>query len=323
MVRASKNHYKLPQQINPGEFIPWLRLIQSMSVLIAMSFNDWVLTNESPLRLGCFVATFLTMTLLERLIPRRSPSSAITLRWFNHLAIMVLYTALVRLMIPVATIEVAASIAERGWGLLNGLNLPVALAVAIALITLDFIIWLQHVIFHTVPVLWRLHRVHHADLNYDVTTGIRFHPFEILLSVGIKMGAIALLGAPVLSVVMFEVLLNATSLFNHSNITLPQWGDRLLRWVIVTPDMHRVHHSIDIRESNRNFGFNTPWWDRLFGTYQAQPNLGHRGMTLGIREYRRPRDVVSLLGVLRLPFQPLMPEPRQSYAIAVTHREPE
>jgi len=285
-----------------------------------MSINDWFLVNESAIRLSCFVGTLTIMTVLERLAPRRSPTSSNffpqRIRWINNVAMMVIYTVLVRLIIPVATIDVATSVGEHGWGVLNVLNVPFVLSVAIALLALDFIIWLQHVVFHAVPVLWRLHRVHHADLHYDVTTGIRFHPIEILLSISIKLGAIALLGAPVLAVVIFEVLLNVTSLFNHSNINLPRWGDRLLRWVVVTPDMHRVHHSIDFHESNRNFGFNLPWWDRLFGTYQDQPKLGHHGMTIGIVEYRRPRDVVSLMGLLRLPCQPLTPTTPQSYAIA-------
>ncbi|MEB3211416.1 MAG: sterol desaturase family protein [Leptolyngbyaceae bacterium] len=280
-----------------------------------MSLNDWFLAHETSIRLGSFVIILAVMVLWEKRFPRRPTSIPFT-RWVNNMALMVIYTVLIRLVIPVATIDVAGVVHEQGWGILNLIELPFAVSVAIALITLDFIIWLQHVVFHAVPWLWRLHRVHHADLHYDATTGIRFHPLEILLSVGIKFGAIALLGAPVIAVVIFEVLLNATSLFNHGNIALPRGCDRLLRWVIVTPDMHRVHHSIDVHESNRNFGFNTPWWDRLFGTYQDQPKLGHQEMTIGILEYRRPHDVVSLGGLLRLPLRPLTPDTTRYCAIA-------
>ena len=155
---------------------------------------------------------------------------------------------------------------------------------------LDLAIYLQHVLFHAVPALWRLHRMHHADLEFDVTTGARFHPIEILLSMGIKLGVVAALGAPAIAVLIFEVLLNATSMFNHSNVRMPVWIDRVLRWIVVTPDMHRVHHSIVARETNSNFGFNLPWWDRLFGTYRDQPAAGHEAMTIGIEQFREPAE---------------------------------
>jgi sterol desaturase/sphingolipid hydroxylase (fatty acid hydroxylase superfamily) len=157
-------------------------------------------------------------------------------------------------------------------------------------VALDLAIYLQHVLFHAVPALWRLHRVHHADLEIDVTTGARFHPIEILLSMGIKLGVVAALGTPAAAVLIFEVLLNATSMFNHSNVRMPLWLDRVVRWVVVTPDMHRVHHSIVARETNSNFGFNLPWWDRLFGTYRAQPAAGHEAMIIGIDQFRDPAE---------------------------------
>jgi sterol desaturase/sphingolipid hydroxylase (fatty acid hydroxylase superfamily) len=172
--------------------------------------------------------------------------------------------------------------------LLHALALPPWANVPLAVMALDLAIYLQHVLFHAVPALWRLHRMHHADLEIDVTTGARFHPIEILLSMGIKLGVIAALGTPAVAVLLFEVLLNATSMFNHSNVAMPAWLDRVLRWIVVTPDMHRVHHSIVVRETNSNFGFNLPWWDRLFGTYRDQPAAGHDGMTIGIEQFRDP-----------------------------------
>ena len=191
----------------------------------------------------------------------------------------------------------------NGWGLLNHFQVPFWIAVPIGVIAMDFVIWLQHVMVHAVPALWRLHRVHHADLDYDVTTGARFHPIEIALSMLIKFATITVLGPPVLAVVIFEVLLNATAMFNHGNIRLPVALDRVLRWVVVTPDMHRVHHSVEDDETNSNFGFNLPWWDRLFGTYRAQPRAGHELMTIGIHGHRDPHEVARLPGMLMLPFR--------------------
>ncbi len=216
---------------------------------------------------------------------------------------MALNTLLLRLLFPLAAVGVAAFAADNGWGLLNHYAAPFWLAVPVAVVAMDFAIWLQHVMVHAVPALWRLHRVHHADLDYDLTTGARFHPIEILLSMLIKFATIVVLGPPVLAVVIFEVLLNATAMFNHGNIRLPAALDRLLRWIVVTPDMHRVHHSVEDDECNSNFGFNLPWWDRLFGTYRDQPRGGHLGMTLGIRGHTDPREVDRLDGMLLLPFQ--------------------
>jgi sterol desaturase/sphingolipid hydroxylase (fatty acid hydroxylase superfamily) len=203
----------------------------------------------------------------------------------------------------------------RGWGLLPALDVPPWLAVVAAVIALDLAIYLQHVLFHAVPVLWRLHRMHHADLEFDVTTGLRFHPVEIILSMAIKLGVVAALGAPALAVLIFEVLLNATSMFNHGNVRLSLPLDRMLRWLVVTPDMHRVHHSILPRETNSNFGFNLAWWDRLFGTYRAQPQAGHAAMTIGIDQFRDPRE----LRLDRMLLQPLRDDDR-SYPMG--RREP-
>ena len=198
----------------------------------------------------------------------------------------------------------AALAQERGWGLFNNLELPAALAIVVSAIALDLLIYLQHVMFHAVPALWRLHRMHHADLDIDVTTGARFHPIEIVLSMLIKLAAVAVLGAPAVAVVIFEVLLNATAMFNHANLRLPEGVDRFLRLVVVTPDMHRVHHSIVPAETNSNFGFNLPWWDRLLGTYRAQPAAGHEAMTIGIEQFRTPKD----LRLDRLLVQPFLGE---------------
>ena len=180
---------------------------------------------------------------------------------------------------------------DNGWGLFNIIDLPSWVAILLSVIVLDLVIYLQHVIFHAVPALWRLHRMHHADLEFDVTTGLRFHPVEILLSMGVKLAVVVALGPPAVAVLIFEVLLNATAMFNHSNIRLPPFADRVLRLVLVTPDMHRVHHSVRPEETNSNFGFNLPWWDRLLGTYKAQPSAGHEEMSIGIEQFRTRRDL--------------------------------
>lgn len=187
-------------------------------------------------------------------------------------------------------------------GLLQMVEWPLLLKVTVAVIVLDLAIYLQHVMFHAVPLLWRLHRMHHADLDFDVTTGTRFHPIEILLSLGIKAAVIMALGAPAAAVLLFEILLNLTAMFNHSNIRIPVGADAWLRWLLVTPDMHRVHHSIDADETHRNFGFNLPWWDRVFGTYRAQPRLGHERMVIGTPAFRDEQQCATLKGMLWMPF---------------------
>ena len=268
-----------------------------------MDLEQLVLANEPAVRLGFFVVVFAVIGLWEIAAPRRALTASKALRWTSNLALVVLNTVLLRLMFPLAAAGMAAFAAANGWGLLNHFHVPLWLAVPIAVMAMDFVIWLQHVMVHAVPALWRLHRVHHADLDYDVTTGSRFHPIEIGLSMLIKFATIAVLGPPVVAVVIFEVLLNATAMFNHGNIRLPRPLDRMLRWFVVTPDMHRVHHSVEDDETNSNFGFNLPWWDRLFGTYRDQPRAGHDAMTIGIRGHRDPREVARLDGMLLLPFR--------------------
>jgi sterol desaturase/sphingolipid hydroxylase (fatty acid hydroxylase superfamily) len=248
--------------------------------------SNILLANEPLIRLTAFAGIFATMAAWEMLAPRRDQKLARGTRWPSNIGIVVLDTVLVRLVFPMTAVGLALIAEARGWGLIHALDLPIWASVPLAVMALDLAIYLQHVLFHAVPALWRLHRMHHADLEIDVTTGARFHPIEILLSMGIKMGVIAALGTPAVAVMIFEVLLNATSMFNHSNVRVPDRIDRVLRWIVVTPDMHRVHHSIVARETNSNFGFNLPWWDRLFGTYRDQPAAGHEAMTIGIEQFR-------------------------------------
>lgn len=268
--------------------------------------SEILLAHEPTLRLTAFAAIFVLMAGWEVLAPRRSQATGRLRRWPSNLGIVVIDTLLVRLAFPVAAVGVALLAEERGWGLFQALEAPAWLAIVTSLLLLDLAIYLQHVLFHAVPALWRLHRMHHADLEFDVTTGARFHPIEILLSMAIKLGIVAALGAPAVAVLLFEVLLNGTSMFNHGNIRLPAHIDRVLRWIVVTPEMHRVHHSVVPRETNSNFGFNLPWWDRLFGTYRAQPAAGHEGMTIGIEQFRDPRE----LRLDRMLFQPFRDDDR-------------
>jgi sterol desaturase/sphingolipid hydroxylase (fatty acid hydroxylase superfamily) len=231
------------------------------------------------------------MAAWEIFAPRRDQRIGRGRRWPSNIGVVALDTLLVRLLFPVTAVGVALLAEARGWGLFATLGLPAWASIVLGVMLLDLAIYLQHVLFHAVPALWRLHRMHHADLEFDVTTGARFHPIEILLSMGIKLGVVAALGVPALAVLIFEVLLNATSMFNHANVRIPKSIDRVLRWLVVTPDMHRVHHSIVRRETNSNFGFNLPWWDRLFGTYRDQPAAGHEGMTIGIEQFRDPQEL--------------------------------
>jgi sterol desaturase/sphingolipid hydroxylase (fatty acid hydroxylase superfamily) len=256
---------------------------------------------ESKIRLAFFFGIFALVAVLEWLAPRRTLTTSRGSRWFTNLGIIALNPLSARLVFPVLPVGMALLAAERHWGLLNIMALPYWLKVVIAVIILDLSIFLQHVLHHAIPILWRLHMVHHADLDFDVTTGMRFHPIEIVLSMGVKLMTVAALGPPVLAVFIFEVALNGTSMFNHSNIHVPERMDRILRLLVVTPDMHRVHHSVIIRETNSNYGFNLPWWDRLFGTYKDQPERGHDGMMIGLSQFRDPQKL-TLPWLLILPF---------------------
>jgi sterol desaturase/sphingolipid hydroxylase (fatty acid hydroxylase superfamily) len=246
---------------------------------------------EPYIRLGAFGGVFLAMAIWEVAGPRRPQTIGRHVRWPSNLGIVALDALLVRLVFPTTAVGLALVADTRGWGLFHLVALPTWIAVVASVVLLDLAIYLQHVLFHAVPVLWRLHRMHHADLAFDVTTGLRFHPIEILVSMLLKLAVIAALGTPAVAVLIFEVLLNATSMFSHGNVRIVHRLDAVLRWVVVTPDMHRVHHSIQSMETNSNFGFNLSWWDRLFGTYRPEPSAGQEAMTIGIEQFRDPREL--------------------------------
>jgi sterol desaturase/sphingolipid hydroxylase (fatty acid hydroxylase superfamily) len=253
-------------------------------------------------RLAAAVLVFALIALWEVLAPRRPWSVGRRGRWPHNLGIVVIDALAVRILIPAAAVGAALFAAGNGWGLFHLLNLRLSLASLLGFLALDLAIYAQHVAFHKVPLLWRLHRMHHADLDIDVTTGVRFHPFEILISMLIKIAVVIALGIPPIAVFVFEVVLNATSMFNHGNVSMPLWLDRILRLIVVTPDMHRVHHSIAAHETDSNYGFNLPWWDRLFRTYRASPEAGHKGMTIGLPTFREPGEL-RLDRLLTQPFR--------------------
>jgi len=261
----------------------------------------FLVAHEVAIRIGFFLGIFFAMAIWEALAPRRSLTQRKSTRWLNNLGLTMINALLVRLVFPAAAVGISLHGAERGWGWLNSIPTSTWAGGLLSILVLDLAIYTQHLLFHKIPLLWRLHRMHHTDLDIDVTTGARFHPLEILLSMAIKMAIIVMLGAPAWSVVVFEVLLNGTSMFNHSNISLSLKVDRVLRLLVVTPDMHRVHHSVIIRETDSNFGFNFPWWDRLVGTYRAEPQAGHDAMTIGLANYRDPKWL-KLHWMLVVPF---------------------
>lgn len=237
------------------------------------------------------MVVFGVVALWELAAPRRQPLFSRRSRWPHNLGLLVVDALVLRVLLASgAAIGVALAAQEHGWGLLNLVSVPSWAAFLIGVVLLDLVIYFQHVMFHAVPTLWRLHRVHHADLDFDVTTGVRFHPIEILISTVIKCAAVAAIGAPAVSVLVFEVMLNATAMFNHANASVPEGIDRWLRWLVVTPDMHRVHHSVEYDESSSNFGFNLSWWDRLFGTYRPQPRMSHTAMNIGVDAFRSAAD---------------------------------
>ena len=263
--------------------------------------NMFIIDKEIWIRLGVFCLVFLAMAIWETTRPRRILTEPKGKRWTTNLSITLLNALILRLLFPLAAVGSALIAEEKNWGLFHQLAFDNRIAAIISIPVLDFTIYFQHVMFHYIPVFWRLHMVHHTDLNIDVTTGARFHPLEILLSMIIKMSVIVLLGAPAYSVLVFEILLNATSMFNHSNIYIPPNIDKFIRLLFVTPDMHRVHHSVIIRERNSNFGFNFSWWDHMFRTYKDQPDKGHRGMLIGLANFRDFKQL-GLPNILALPF---------------------
>jgi sterol desaturase/sphingolipid hydroxylase (fatty acid hydroxylase superfamily) len=242
------------------------------------------------------------MAFWEIFASRRLLTTPKSSRWITNLSITFINSLLGRWLPPILPISFAALASDRSWGLLNQVQVPGWFTLLIGFLLLDLGIYLQHNVFHKVPILWRIHRVHHTDLDFDVTTGLRFHPIEIILSLIIKLGLIVVIGPPASAVLLFEIMLNAVSMFNHGNIRIPRNLDKYLRWFVVTPDMHRVHHSVIRKETDSNFGFNIPWWDRMFGTYRSQPEGGHRGMEIGLSEFRIP-ERLTITKLLLLPFQ--------------------
>lgn len=253
-----------------------------------MNLSGLVTAHEAAFRLAVFGGVFAAMIAWEFVAPRRGLMLSRWQRWPGNIAIVALNTVVLRLSLPVAAAGLAMTAEAHGWGLFNQVTWHPLLELVAAVVVLDLVVYLQHVMFHAVPAFWRLHRMHHADLDFDVTTGSRFHPIEIVMSMLLKMAVVLVLGPSAAAVIVFEMLLNGTSLFNHGNVRIPAAVDRALRLVIVTPDMHRVHHSSTPRETNSNFGFNLSIWDRLLGTYRAQPERGHEGMEVGLHEFREP-----------------------------------
>ncbi len=251
---------------------------------------DSLFSNEGVWRLSIFLILFVVMAIWEVFLPRRKTSKLTLHRRINNLGMMLIYTLLIRLAVPLLPVGAALYASEHSLGLFNSINLSMLLVVPLVILILDFVIYLQHRLFHAIPWFWRLHRMHHTDVEFDVTTGIRFHPIEIILSLLIKIVLVLLLGAPAIAVLVFEILLSSAALFNHSNIQIPKRIDRVLRWFLVTPDMHRVHHSVIKAETDSNFGFSVPWWDRILGTYCPQPREGHREMAIGIETFRAEKD---------------------------------
>jgi sterol desaturase/sphingolipid hydroxylase (fatty acid hydroxylase superfamily) len=268
-----------------------------------MTIDSFVTTYEKEIRVSFFFSMIAIIGVWELLAPKRTLSVSKTVRWANNLALVFLNSFMVRLVFPMAAVGVAITAQENQWGLLNNIEIPMWLATVLAIIIMDLVIYIQHVMVHAIPFLWRFHRVHHADPDYDLTTGSRFHTVEIFLSNGIKFCTILLLGPAAFAVVIFEVILSATAMFNHGNIHLPKIIDHILRLILVTPDMHRVHHSTEDDETNSNFGFSLPWWDRLFGTYRDQPRGGHAAMQIGIRSQQSEREITWISGMLTLPFK--------------------
>ncbi len=257
--------------------------------------------NELLIRFGFFFGILIIMFVWEIFSPRRPLITSKVTRWVTNLGLVLIDSVAIRLVFPAALIGFAFLFQQRGWGLFNLFGLPYLLNIIFSVLILDLAIYLQHIMFHSVPLFWRLHMVHHTDMDFDVTTGVRFHPIEILLSMGIKLIVVFLIGASPAAVLIFEVLLNGTSMFNHGNVRFPQNIDSIIRLLVVTPEMHRVHHSTIRWETNSNLGFNFPWWDRLFGTYRPQPAKGHLEMTIGLDQYKEPNKL-TLLRLLVLPF---------------------
>ncbi len=257
--------------------------------------------NEMQIRLISFISILSVIAIWEVAAPRRKLTVNKGIRWLNNGSIILLNTLIVRLALPILPVLLAVKLSNHGSGLFNMLEIPLYLKVFFSIIIMDLILYLQHAMFHAMPLFWRLHMVHHADLDLDVTTALRFHPIEILLSTGLKLAIVMVLGPPAVAVMIFEIILNGAAMFHHGNIKLPSAFDRILRKLIITPDMHRIHHSVIIRETNSNFGFNIAWWDYIFGTYRAQPMNLHENMPIGLMQYRKTGDM-NFFKLMALPF---------------------
>jgi len=258
--------------------------------------------SEVTIRIAVFIAIFGSMAALEIALPRRTPDPRKAARWRTNLLMVVVDSIALRVVFPLAAVGWALWAEANGTGLFRATGMPVWLAGLIGFIVLDFAVWLEHVASHKIPILWRIHRMHHSDIDFDVTTALRFHPLEIILSMMWKAAIVVALGVPVIAVLLFEIVLNGAAMFNHSNWKIPERIDAILRLFIVTPDMHRVHHSVHVRETDSNYGFNFPFWDRLFRTYTDQPRDGHLGMTIGLNEYRGD-EPTGFVWSLILPFR--------------------
>lgn len=271
--------------------------------------------SEPVIRLVAFSTIFIALAAIELLAPRlerdEMRGALKSRRWVTNLAMVVLSSVALRIVFPLAAVGTALWAQTNGIGLFPLLGLPLWAAGILAFIVLDFAVWLEHVVSHKWPLLWRIHRMHHADTGFDLTTALRFHPLEIVLSMLWKASVIIALGAPPVAVLVFEIVLNGAAMFNHANIKLPKAADAVLRLIIVTPDMHRIHHSTDPRETDSNYGFNLAIWDRLFSTYTQTPRLGDTGLEIGLAEWRDGRSTASLGWALALPFRfPPMVKPR-------------
>ncbi|QUM76136.1 sterol desaturase family protein [Moritella sp. 24] len=264
--------------------------------------SEWLIANGNTLRASAFIGLLILLAISEYYKPKRPLTRSKWQRWSNNLAVVFINNLVLKLFVPFVAIDAAIFVEQQQWGLLSLTSLNSAVIIVTSVMLLDAAIYFQHKIFHQIPMLWRLHRMHHSDLDIDVTTAIRFHPIEIILSMFIKVAVIIAFGVPVVAVVLFELLLNLTAMFNHSNIRLPDKIDRFIRTILVTPDMHRIHHSTDSHETNHNFGFCLPWWDRLFGSYQAQPKLGHQKMEIGLPYFRDSKEC-KIQHMLTQPFR--------------------
>jgi sterol desaturase/sphingolipid hydroxylase (fatty acid hydroxylase superfamily) len=267
-----------------------------------MLMNTFIMTHEPHIRLWTFLGVLVVVAVLELIVPCRQLLVSKARRWLRNLSLTFLNTLILRLVFPVMAVEWAFRMQTEHWGLFNQFTAPPWLVITISIVLLDMVVYFQHVLFHRIPWLWRLHKVHHVDIDFDVTTALRFHPIEIMLSIFIKFGAISLLGAPPISVLIFEVLLNALAMITHGNLLLPKRADKIFRLILVTPNMHRIHHSVLRRESNRNFGFNLSFCDRIFGTYQAQPKKGHHNMVIGLGRFRDDKQL-TFWKLLLMPFR--------------------